>query len=81
MAEEDAGARRARLTAEIEAVRARLAERRNLEWAEVGEVLDALSHQLNDVTHLEKNDHAAAHAAYDDVERRLDDVNRRIGEP
>jgi hypothetical protein len=81
MAEEDAGARRARLTAEIEAARARLAERRNLEWAEVGEVLDALSHQLNDVTHLEKNDHAAAHATYDDVERRLGDVKRRIGEP
>jgi hypothetical protein len=73
MAVEDAGARRARLTAEIEAARARLAERRNLEWAEVGEVLDGLSHQLND--------HAAAHAAYDDVERRLGDVNRRIGEP
>jgi ribosome assembly protein YihI (activator of Der GTPase) len=72
--------RRDRLTAALEAARARAAARRNLEWADVGDVLDALSHDLNEVTHLEKTDHAAAHAHYDRIEQRLSEVDARLGD-
>ena len=72
-------ARKVRLGAAIEAARARAADRRGLEWAEIGDLLDTLSHELNDVTHLEKNDHAAAHARYDAIEARLGEVQGRLG--
>ena len=70
--------RRQRLGAEIEAARARAAARRDLDWAEIGDLLDGLSHELNAVTHLEKND-PAAHTRYDAIEARLGEVQDRIG--
>jgi hypothetical protein len=68
----------ARLSAEIEAARARAADERTFEWAEVGDVIDALSHELNDITHLYANDHATAHARLDDLEARIAEVNARL---
>jgi hypothetical protein len=68
----------ARLGAEIEAARARAAEERDFEWAEVGDVIDAMSHELNDITRLYANDHEAAHGRLNDLEGRLAEVNARL---
>ncbi len=70
--------RHERLSGGIEAARARLAERESMDWAEVGNLLDALSHELNDITNLEKNDHAAAHGHYDRIEAQLGEVNTKL---
>jgi hypothetical protein len=71
-------ARRDRLGARIAAARARLAERAGLEWAEVGDLLDMLSHEIDEATGLEPDDHAAAHGRYDRVETELDAVDARL---
>jgi hypothetical protein len=75
---EHPAARRDRLSARIAAARARLAERQSLEWAEVGDLLDMLSHEINDATDLEPNDHAAAHGQYDRIEAQLDDAVAKL---
>ncbi len=75
---EHPAARRGRLGARIAAARARLAERDDLEWAEVGDVLDMLSHQIDEATGLEPSDHAAAHGHYDRIETQLDAVDAQI---
>lgn len=76
MAEKPAD-RFARLTAEIAQARKELEARQDLEWADAGAVVDALSHELNEVTHLYPDDEAAAHARYDEVERRLVELRAR----
>jgi hypothetical protein len=68
----------ARLGAEIAAARGRAAEESGFGWAEVGDVIDAMSHDLNDVTRLYANDHEAAHAYLNDLEGRLAEVNARL---
>jgi hypothetical protein len=77
MAEKPAD-RFARLTDEIAAARKELEARQDLEWADAGAVVDALSHDLNQVTHLYPNDEAAAHARYDAVEQRLGELRARV---
>ncbi len=71
--------RLARLTGEIAAARKELEDRRDFEWAEAGDVLDAMSHDLNQATHLYPNDHAAVHAHYDTIEQRLGEVKAKLG--
>lgn len=72
--------RRARLGAEIEAARAEFAARSSeLDGPEIGDVIDALSHELNDLTDLERNDHAAAHARCDVLEAKLAATRARLG--
>jgi hypothetical protein len=71
--------RRERLGAAIGAARTRAAARRDLDWAEIGDLLDALSQDLNEVTHLERSD-PAAHARCDAIEARLDALQARLGE-
>lgn len=66
-----------RLTAEIAEARKELEARQDLEWADAGAVVDALSQELNEVTHLYPDDEAAAHARYDEVERRLVELRAR----
>jgi hypothetical protein len=68
----------ARLGAEIEAARARAAGEQDFDWDEAGDMIDALSHELNDITHLYANDHAAAHGRLSDLEGRIADVNARL---
>ena len=60
--------RLARLGREIEAARARLAERASFEHDEIGDVLKTMNDDVEAVTH---EDEAAAHAAYDRIEARL----------
>ena len=79
MAEQPAD-RQARLGTEIEAARAKLSARRDLEWAEAGDVMDGLSHDLNEATHLYRDDHEAIHAHYDRIEQRLQEAKARMGE-
>jgi hypothetical protein len=76
MAEQPAD-RFARLTAEIAEARKELEAREDLEWADAGAVIDTLSHDLNEITRLYPDDEAAAHARYDEVERRLGEVRAR----
>ena len=75
---EHPAARHDRLSARIAAARARLAERDNMEWAEIGDLVDMLSHQINEVTDLEPNDHAAAHGRYDRIERQIDEAVAKL---
>jgi hypothetical protein len=77
MAEKPAD-RFARLTAEIAEARKELEARRDFDWADVGAVIDGLSHELNEVTRLYPDDEAAAHARYDQVEQRLVDLRARV---
>ena len=80
MAEKPAD-RFARLTAEIAAAHKELEARRDLDWAGAGAVIDALSHDLNKITHLYPDDEAAAHAHYDKVEQRLGELRARAKGP
>ena len=80
MAEKPAD-RLARLTAEIAAARKELEARQDLEWADAGAVIDALSHDLNEVTKLYPDDEAAAHSRYDEVEQRLGELRARVKGP
>jgi hypothetical protein len=75
---ETLAARRQRLTAEIADARARLTQGEDFEWAEIGDLLDALSQELTGVTHLEEDDDAAARAGYDEVERKLAEARARV---
>jgi hypothetical protein len=68
----------ARLTADIAAARKELEARQDLEWADAGAVIDGLSHELNEITHLYPDDDAAAHSRYDEVEQRLGELRARI---
>jgi hypothetical protein len=80
MAEKPAD-RFARLTGEIAAARRELDARRDLDWAGAGAVIDALSHDLDKITHLYPDDQAAQHAHYDKVETRLGELRERAKGP
>lgn len=80
MQDEDLDARLTRLTSEIDAARARIAARQQLDWAEVGDVIDSLSHDVTSVLHLYPEDATGAHAHLDRVETRLGELKARIGE-
>jgi hypothetical protein len=58
----------ARLGAEIEAARARLAAREGFEDDEIGDILGSINDDFEAVTREEE---AKAHAAYDRIESRL----------
>jgi hypothetical protein len=80
MAEKPAD-RFARLTAEIAAAHKELEAREDLDWAAAGAVIEAMSHDLNKITHLYPDDEAAAHAHYDKVEQRLGELRARAKGP
>lgn len=67
----------ARLGAGIEAARRELAARQDLDWPDAGDVIDALSHDLNQATQLYDDDETLhGHAA--DLEERLGAVQARL---
>lgn len=66
------------LSAAINAAKARVAERRSLEWAEVGELLEGLSREITEIATHHHHDHDAAHSRYDRVEQRLGEVEKRL---
>lgn len=76
--DEDLDARRMRLTSEINEARARVLARQQLDWAEVGDVIDSLSQDVNGVLHLYPDDATGAHAHLDRVEMRLGELKTRI---
>lgn len=63
--------RHARLAAEIAAARAKL-ERHDVDTIGIGDIMTALSHELDDIVHSHGHDYVARHTAYDRLEARLD---------
>ena len=76
MAEEDLSRRRAELQARIHDARARAETRSSMDWADIGHLLEAISERFE-----ESHAHApAARAqAYDQVEKDVADLHRRLG--
>lgn len=63
--------RMATLGSRIAAARAQLARREDFEDDEIGDVLETIN---DDFEQVAREDEAAAHKAYDDIERRLVDL-------
>ncbi len=63
------------LDQKIAAARARHAAHSDFEDLEIGDLLTGLGEDLEEVTH---EDESAAHAAYDEIEARLADAERRL---
>jgi hypothetical protein len=59
------------LESRIAAARAQLAQREDLENDEIGDILETINEDFGKVAH---DNEAAAHAAYDRIERRLIDL-------
>lgn len=65
-----------RLAAEIAAARERLS-RHEAETIGIGDVMAALSHELDEIVHSHGHDYVARHSAYDQLERRLEQAKGR----
>ncbi len=68
--------RHADLQARIDAARRRLAEDNRNEWAEIGNLLEGLSEEMNGVG---DRDDVARRGVYDRVERELASIHARLG--
>lgn len=72
---EDLASRHAALQQRIEAARLRLAERQDMEWAEIGTLLEGLSRDMDGDDDAELDARAAR---YDRMDRDLDGVQSRL---
>ena len=68
-------AREADLQARIDAARQRLAENSKMEWAEIGDMLEGFSLELEEA---HKSDAASRHGIYDRIEGELKTIHSRL---
>jgi len=69
--------RRADLQARIDLARKHLKDRQDRDWAEIGNMLEALSRQLE---HLDNHDAGARARSYEKLEADVADLHNRIGQ-
>ena len=77
MAEDDLSRRRADLQARIDDARTRAETRSNMDWADIGHLLEAISERFE-----ESHEHPPAERAqaYDRVEKDVAELHDRLGE-
>lgn len=67
--------RYAALQSRIDAARQRLAENNKMEWAEVGNILEGISDELNEI---DEHDHPKREETYSRLHSRLDDIHAKL---